>query len=90
MYQFFPRTFIGSYTEVYRDQKAKKVPFYLNHAILSIMEAIAFPVAVAYFFGIQAAIIFAITAFISILYLEGINYIEHYGLRRKRLSDGTY
>ena len=30
------------------------------------------------------------TAFTSVFFLEVINYIEHYGLRRKQISPGIY
>lgn len=41
-------------------------------------------------YGPQGGILFLIEAFGSIFYLEAINYIEHYGLSRKKLADGTY
>jgi alkane 1-monooxygenase len=39
------------------------------------------PLAIAFFFGQSA---------MAILLLEAVNYIEHYGLTRKRLPDGKY
>jgi alkane 1-monooxygenase len=41
-------------------------------------------------YGFQGFVLFLITAFGAIFYLEAINYIEHYGLQRERKSDGTY
>lgn len=43
-----------------------------------------------YFGGFKAAIGMLFAAFIGALLLETINYIEHYGLQRKRLSNGMY
>jgi hypothetical protein len=31
-----------------------------------------------------------IAAFGGVIFLEAINYVEHYGLRRKQLPDGTF
>jgi alkane 1-monooxygenase len=41
-------------------------------------------------YGFQGFVLFLITAFGAIFYLEAINYIEHYGLQREKKSDGTY
>ena len=69
-------------------KEEEKKPFYLNYAVLSIVGAFAFTAAIYYIFGPQATIFFLIEAFGTIFYLEAINYIEHYGLRRKKLSNG--
>jgi alkane 1-monooxygenase len=45
---------------------------------------------IGYFFGIQIMIYFMIAAFKGGLLLETVNYIEHYGLSRKRLESGNY
>ncbi|PCJ83811.1 MAG: alkane 1-monooxygenase [Flavobacteriales bacterium] len=41
-------------------------------------------------FGLKATVCFMICALIGILVLETINYIEHYGLRRKKTGENTY
>ena len=41
-------------------------------------------------YGTQAFIFFILQVLGAVFYLEVINYIEHYGLRRNKLSDGTY
>jgi len=40
--------------------------------------------------GFWACFYFIIVAALSVLILEDINYIEHYGLQRKKLADGSY
>lgn len=40
-------------------------------------------------YGVQAGVLFLVEAFGSIFYLEAINYIEHYGLRREKIN-GVY
>lgn len=41
-------------------------------------------------FGWQTMLLYAVAATLGFLLLETVNYIEHYGLVRKRLPDGTY
>ena len=41
-------------------------------------------------FDFRGLILSWIFGFGAVLILEIINYVEHYGLRRKRLEDGTY
>ncbi len=35
-------------------------------------------------------IFFSLSAFMMIVFLEVINFVEHYGLRRQQLKDGSY
>lgn len=61
LYQFFPLTFLGSYKSVYKMQRDdEKKPFYLNYAVLSIAEALAFTAVIYYFYGLQATILFLV------------------------------
>ena len=71
------------------EQEEKKL-FIMNYAVLSVMSAILFTMLMFKIYGIQGGILFLIVAFGSIFYLEAINYIEHYGLRRKENTDGTF
>ena len=41
-------------------------------------------------FGARAVVFFIVQSVIAIALLEAIDYIEHYGLRRRRLADGSY
>lgn len=45
---------------------------------------------VFYLFGLYAMIAFLIVSFLGIAQLEIINYVEHYGLLRKKTEDGKY
>ncbi len=60
-------------------------PFWKYWVLQLIMLAIAFSIA-----GFWGVFLFAAQAFTAILYLELVNYIEHYGLTRKHLGDGKY
>jgi len=56
--------------------------FSLNNIIL--------PILVCWYWGILELIIFLTVNFISIIYFETVNYIEHYGLSRKQIRKGIY
>ncbi len=43
-----------------------------------------------YFFGSSGILFFFLQSFVAISFLEIINYVEHYGLERKRLKNGKY
>jgi alkane 1-monooxygenase len=91
VYEFFIRSFTGSYRSVYEmESKEAKKPFFLNYAVLSVAAAIVFSAAVFYAYGFQTFVFFLLEAYLSIFYLEAINYIEHYGLFRKKLPNGEY
>jgi alkane 1-monooxygenase len=46
--------------------------------------------AIFYLFGIIGLVGFLFTATVGFLLLETVNYIEHYGLRRKKLENGRF
>lgn len=71
-------------------EKEINKPIYLNYAILSVIGSIIFTTVIYLGFGLQATVLFVIEALFSIFYLEAINYIEHYGLRRKKLPNREY
>ena len=41
-------------------------------------------------FGFGAALFFLAQSFVAVSLLEAVNYLEHYGMERKRLPDGSY
>lgn len=90
VYQFFIRSYFGTYLSVYNMQKELSKPFYLNYAVLNIVASAAFTSLIYYLFGMQTTIFFLLEAFLSVFFLEAINFIEHYGLERKKSSNGEY
>jgi alkane 1-monooxygenase len=64
--------------------------FLINYAVLSIVSAILFTALIFFVYGVQGGVLFVLEALGSIFYLEAINYIEHYGLLRKRNEKGEY
>ena len=71
-------------------QEDKGKRFYENYAVLSILWSIVFTGIIYIIFGGKATLFFVLQALFSIFLLETINYIEHYGLQRKKLQDGSY
>jgi alkane 1-monooxygenase len=64
--------------------------FFTNYSVLSVVGAIAFTLLVHSVYGGRVTAFFLFEALFSIVYLEAINYIEHYGLSRKKLANGEY
>lgn len=96
VYLFYFRTIIFSYISAWHisneeTRKAKRpvISFY-NEMILFTTIQFAFIALIWYVFGGFATICFLLAALMGILLLETVNYIEHYGLRRKSNGDGKY
>lgn len=82
VYEFIPRAWLGEI----------KFAYALN-PLLTIMYTTAsalFYVALYSLYGIFACMVVLISQLGGVIILEIINYLEHYGLRRKRNPDGTY
>lgn len=62
----------------------------MNCAVLSVLAAIIFSSLIWRIYGIQAFVLYMISASGAIIYLEAINYLEHYGLRRQKKENGEY
>ena len=90
VYQFIPRCVKDSWVNMYHIERRLGKKFYQNYAVLSIVGSVAFAGLVYAIWGLQACLIQTIMAFLCIAYVEGINYIEHYGLMRKKLPNGEY
>lgn len=91
-YRFFGRVLIGSFRSAWRVEAAraaKKGPLanrfwrYLGGGALCL--AAAYAILGWYGVGLYLA-----QAFVAILQLEQINYLEHYGLVRRHLGNGKY
>lgn len=96
VYSFYFRSIIGQYLSAWHIENQivksktgshlhysnRMIQFHLFQAILIF--------AIIYFYGWYGLSCFLITALISVLHLETINYIEHYGLSRKKLANGRY
>jgi alkane 1-monooxygenase len=81
-WRFLPRTLVGSFRDSLGIDKAEVARVWAATLAVAATLGIAFgPRAVAFFFGQSA---------MAVLLLEAVNYIEHYGLERRKLPDGRY
>lgn len=95
-YAFFPRSVVGSFKSAWRLERRR-----LKESGRSIWRPqnqmlwfVLLPLLVAATFGallgISAMIYFFSQSLIAVTLLEGVNYVEHYGLHRKELSPGRF
>lgn len=95
-FAFFPRVLFGSFlsawrVEAGRQKKRGKPVLALNNPFWRYIGGGIFFLLVAYLIGGRTGVgLYALHAFIAVLQLEQINYIEHYGLTRKHLPNGRY
>ena len=61
-----------------------------NDVLIWQIFQIAIVVSIYYYFGLLILGCFALAAFFSVFILEAINYIEHYGLTRDKVSEFRY
>lgn len=96
VYTFWIRTIVFSYLSAWRIanrevlNKAKSKWSLKNEMIQIHLIQAALLFAIFFMFGILTVAYFLIAAAMGILLLETVNYIEHYGLSRKQLSNGKY
>ncbi len=96
IYTFFFRTIIGSYFSAWniqmRELKEKHASFlsFKNEMLLFTIIQISALILIALVFTPITALLFIGAALGGILLLESVNYIEHYGLKRKLAESGNY
>jgi alkane 1-monooxygenase len=96
VYTFILRSVSGSYRsawQIQRDELRKKNATFIsnsNQMLWFQMLQLGLVLIIALLAGFYIALLFLATAFIGILLLEVINYIEHYGLKRRQTYTGQY
>jgi alkane 1-monooxygenase len=96
IYLFWFRTLIGSFRSAWRiekglQQKNGRSVWTIHNAMIQLLLLQGSFIFLIYLiFGAQAVQAFLLAAFIGMLLLETVNYIEHYGLSRKETSPGKY
>ncbi|MBD0278767.1 MAG: alkane 1-monooxygenase [Flavisolibacter sp.] len=96
VYVFWLRSIVFSYFSAWHIankemQKKGKKRFPLQNEMLQFhLIQILFVAAIYFIFGLMPTLLFLIAAFMGILLLETVNYIEHYGLQRKAIGEGKY
>jgi len=96
LYAFWIRSVVGSYVNAWKleskrlGQENKSVLRLDNRMIIYTFLHLIYISALFIFFSTTAALIIIASGIVSFLFLETINYVEHYGLFRKRLDSGRY
>lgn len=93
---FYFRTIIFSYFSAWKianaESKKKGLPVlhWRNEMLQSQVIQLSFVVGIWIVFGSMITLYFIAAAAIGILLLETVNYIEHYGLQRRKTENGRY
>lgn len=96
LYAFWIRSTFYSYLgawklEATRLNRAGQSVFSLNNEMLRFqLIQLAYLGTIAFVFGWQIMLLAIATAVVGFLQLETVNYIEHYGLQRKKMKNGRY
>jgi alkane 1-monooxygenase len=96
LYAFFLRSVVFSYLSAWRianrelNKKGLPAFHYKNEMLQFQIIQLGFIILIAGFFGNMICLYFIAAAIIGFLQLETVNYIEHYGLTRKKLEEGRY
>lgn len=96
VYAFYFRSVIFSYLSAWQiasqemKKKGLKVLHWKNEMLQFQMIQAAFLILISLGFGWKACLLFMTAALIGALLLETVNYIEHYGLERKKRDNGQY
>ena len=96
VYLFYCRTIFLSYLSAWKianDESLKKngsTLHYKNEMIAAHFFQLLLAASIYFFFGGLITLYFLAAAFIGILLLETVNYIEHYGLKRKETAEGKF
>ena len=93
LYHFWITSVFGQYKNAWQIQlrllKNKKVSFVSleNNLLLFMIYQLLYLTTIFALFGGETLVLAFLVGVISFLFLETINYIEHYGLRRKKIGD---
>lgn len=96
IFRFFTRALPMVYVNAWNLEKERlirqgKSPWSVENQFLRFqIFQIGFALAVLFLFGFEVLLSYLIAAFIGILLLESINYIEHYGIVRERMDNGIF
>lgn len=94
VYQFIPKSFFGSLVsswnierKIVEDEGRSSLT---NRVYLSIVIYTVYTLALFWIYGLVLGTSAIIIGISGSLYLEIVNYLEHYGLRREKLPNGEY
>lgn len=96
IYTFWVRSVYGGFKNSWNLEKKRlnslnKSSYSLHNLMIHFTALTLFYILSLYLFaGPEAASLVILSGIISFIFLETINYVEHYGLQRKKLSSGRY
>ena len=96
IYSFWPQTVFGTYFKAWKinlaELQKKGLDFFSfqNEMLLFTCAQLILISIIGIIFGLNTLGFFLISATIGALLLETVNYIEHYGLKRKRNPSGNF
>lgn len=95
-YRFWFRTVGGGFTSSWRIEKERvrrkhgKTQLVRNRVFQYVLVEIGICIGIYIAFGWPSLLYFLLQAFFAISLLEAVNYVEHYGLLRKKIAVGKY
>lgn len=95
-YRFVVRSIVGSFLSVYHFERKRVAKrgygawSFRNRVILCLAAPLLIATALGLILGPKAVLFFFAQSLVAIILLELTNYIEHYGLERKRLPNGKW
>jgi alkane 1-monooxygenase len=95
-YAFLPRTVIGGLKSAWRIESSlalrrKKRPWSVSNPVVAWAAfEVLFGIGLWAFWGFGALVFYLAQALVAVCLLEAVNYLEHYGLERKRAPSGQY
>ncbi len=94
VYLFYVRSIVYSYLSAwsigFKRLEADGLPKWRHEIIWAHIAQVIFIAIIIFFFGWSVLVPYLSAALIAMLTLESVNYIEHYGLFRKKLHSGRY
>ncbi len=96
VFRFIPRSIaMGLKSAINLEKKrlqSKSMPVFSfhNHFINYVLLQTAFMTLLVYFYGLENYFYYFTSAMVGVILLENINYVEHYGLLRKKNPSGRY
>lgn len=96
LFHFWMDSHFGSYVKAWRiensrmKKRGKRIISIHNRMVAYTIANALLLLGIYYFYNLKVLVAFILSAVIGILLLETVNYIEHYGLLRKKNEKGRY
>lgn len=88
IYFYLVRAIGGSFIHSFEHEKQK--PFFKSKVRLSLAVQLGINITVFVFFGVGGLIFHWVQSLVAIILLEAVEYVEHYGLVRQKMSNGLF